>query len=531
MLTLRHALFSLLLLSIAVQTACQSPNDKTETNTSQTVTQTLSRPQYQVPKITVDQKDLSPDALAATSDPSDLTASTPTDAVNTPPLMVATEGGVDEEDEEPCLIAHSAARPFLPQAAEPPLNRILPATDNECGFYNWSLQAFLHTTQPDANGRPAFLNYTPVEHVFDMPLYAGTKPAPAPHKPLLLNAGFRQAGEAQGILVDNQRNPVFYSIHINAHFADFVRREKLNQVASLLKAPGLGGIPADLEFPSGAIELKAAWGIVESGSKQDSYFTMPARVPLLKMDGDKVVATAETREVTVALLGLHVVGVVEDHPEFIWATFEHVNAQRQRDLAPSAQQNPAEGPLVLDDILSGYPLFQVGTAVGEANRLPSLQRLQPGSQKFTQSTPVFRVFPASLSVQSEEDEELITLNEDFHALFERTGAPASDFRRHYPMVGAVWIDEPDSNLPNGVFKADRTFDNLPGQTLLAGEDALSNLALESFTQHTRPNCFSCHNTLMKVLNTGHTLPPRRVNVSNVLTFFAERVLESKNKSE
>ncbi|MEZ0368227.1 MAG: hypothetical protein ACAI44_03970 [Candidatus Sericytochromatia bacterium] len=430
----------------------------------------------------------------------------------------ADEGDQDSEmEEEDCLVQETASRRFLPITSRPPGGRILPATENECGFYNWSLQTFLYVSQPDQDGTPAFAGFEAPEKVF------GLKSA-ADHSVLTLNGGFRQAGDLGAILVDQNHNPIFFSIHINDVFANFIKKNGLNQLTSMLQAPEAGGVSANLEFPPGAVELKAAWKILAPGEDASDYFTLQARVPLLKNVGAQVVDTGQTREATVALLSLHVVGVVQDHPEFIWATFEHVDAEGRRDIAPAASENPdAAQPQQVDATQVAYPLY--GHGAGTANILP-LQRFDEASQTFADATSVFRVFPASSSEQSEEDEEVLTLNQQLSELFARSDPMGRDPRRHYRMVGAVWIDQPGADSPAGIFKAERSFENSETDKILAGEDRLSSMAMESFTQQTSFNCLSCHNTLSKSLGNDRFLPPRRVNVSNVLTYYLRKSLET-----
>ena len=452
----------------------------------------------------------------------------------------------DPEAEEDCQVAQTASRHFLPRTSVPPVDRILPATENDCGFYNWGWQTFLFATQLGSNRQPAFLNYTPFESVFelsesellskfsttDSDLYNARRfrvSALASSSRLpLLNGGFKQAGEAGAMLIDQNRNAVFYSIHINPNFADFVAANQLNDLSTLFQESGAGSVPTDLEFPPGALELKAAWKIVEPGEDVSRYFTRRARVPLLKNAGQQVIATGGSREVNLALIGLHVVGVVQDHPEFIWASFEHVDSLGRPDLAPAAKTNPLPGtpqtPQELETLLQKYPLFGLATPLSLANQQPAQHAVEARSQKFQASTSVFRVFPASLSKQAEEDQALKTLNAHMGELFASSDPSGQDLRRNYRMVGAVWIDQPGSKDPNGVFKANRSFENSPEHTLLAGEDALSSMAMESFTQQSAPNCFSCHNTTRKMILPDQFFPPRRVNVSNALTFFAQAKL-------
>lgn len=438
-----------------------------------------------------------------------------------------------EHEEEPCAVAQEGARRFLPVTTAPPDERILPAQENDCAFYNWSWQAFLFSTRDVNSNKPAFLDYEPFEQVFGIratPTFTklATDTATKSSEPPILNAGFRQAGDLAGILVDQNHNPIFYSIHINATFAAFVRKHKLNQLSALLRQPGAGGIAADLEFPPGALELKAAWKIVEAHENPTDYYTMKARVPVLKNEADEVVATGATRTVTVALLSLHVVGVIEDHPEFIWATFEHADAKGNRNIAPAAKTHPTTSPQLIDEIAGHYPLYRIGTPASLANRLPAKQLIDPATQKFPEATSVYRVFPASIGDQTEEDFAVTTLNENIGKLFETTDPSQQDWRRNYRMVGANWLDDPASDKPNGDFKADRAFENSTdpdAKLVMAGEDSLSSMAMESFTQNPRTTCLSCHNTLSKQVGPNVYLPPRRINVSNVLTFYARSVLE------
>ena len=430
--------------------------------------------------------------------------------------FVLNQTEVTPETAEPCVLEHSASKVFLPITSEPSFERIIPAHENECGFYNWAQQTFLHVSQPDRSQQPAFLKYPKFEEVFGLQNLNDSTDR------ITLNAGFNQAGEQGAILVDQNHNPIFFSLHINKAFADFVKKEGLNDLHKLLSQSEDGGIATDLEFPAGAVELKAAWKIVAAGEDASNYFTLPARVPVLKNEGNKVVSTGSYRDVTVAMLGLHVVGVVEDHPEFVWASFEHIDTDGQPDLSPAAEANPEAGVAqLLQQKHAQYPLF----SDHQRANFYAPQPIDEASQTFAQTTPVYRVFPASLSAQSEEDEEIEDLNEAITELFQETDPQAQDPRRYYRMVGAVWIDDPGAERSDGIFKANRVFENKGEDAILAGEDRLSNMGMESFTQTTQPNCFSCHNTLSKYIGNNQFLPPRRVNVSNVLTFFAQHKLD------
>ncbi|PIQ25324.1 hypothetical protein COW36_19655 [bacterium (Candidatus Blackallbacteria) CG17_big_fil_post_rev_8_21_14_2_50_48_46] len=442
----------------------------------------------------------------------------PTASQQNTPEVFSTQA---QEEEEDCQVAQSGSRQFLPKTQMPPFGRILPAHENDCGFYNWAWQTFLFSTKADSQNRPDFIHYPALEQVFQ--IAAGdTGPTDLP----LLNGGVKQAGDHAAVLVDQNRNPVVYSIHTNAVFAEFVRSHDLYNWQKMLKTPEQGGISSELEFPPGSVEYKAAWRILEPGEIAPDYFTMRARIPVLKNKGKSVDTTAQTREVTVALLSLHVVGVVEDHPEFIWATFEHADSDGRLDLVPTALENPVAGQIQkLASPHPAYPLFGHGATAVEGNQLPPVQNIDESTQKFTAPTPIFRVYPASFSDSAEADAGLESLNENMGKLFAQTDPQAQDLRRHYRLVGAVWLDNPESKNPQGVFKANRNFENKPGETILAGEDNLASMAMESFAQTPAMNCLSCHNTTPKYIQGQQVFPARKINVSNVMSYMAQQDLK------
>jgi hypothetical protein len=291
-----------------------------------------------------------------------------------------------------------------------PPNNALPAppTNNDCAFYNWAWHAFLFVTEKGRGGKPAFLNYPTIERAFPKifkPL-KGTSPAlsvrniePAlnearsQHAELTANAGdplpeltdgvmqASKSGPGFGaILVDQNRNPIFYTIHVNDEFAKFVRDNGLDEIDRLLAKPDNGSqdelqkqrpVPAELEFRPGVMEFKSAWMIIEGPvSRYSNYIVTRAKVPYLK-NGDNGVIVDNSRpfrEVNVALLSLHVVGAIDGHPEFIWATFEHADAQGKRDVAPAASANATGGsPPPIEGAARSYPLFHANTPPSEAN--------------------------------------------------------------------------------------------------------------------------------------------------------------------
>jgi len=75
--------------------------------------------------------------------------------------------------------------------------------------------------------------------------------------------------------------------------------------------------------------FKSAWRIVQPNEIAVKAYTTSATIDLLKSNGiGGIEKSGDTATATVALVGVHVVGVVQDHPEFIWGTFEQRSCRR-----------------------------------------------------------------------------------------------------------------------------------------------------------------------------------------------------------
>ena len=74
------------------------------------------------------------------------------------------------------------------------------------------------------------------------------------------------------------------------------------------------------------IELKTSWVDASTVGDPASFVTVNAEVPVFSANADNTEWTQSGTAIKqLALVGFHVVGTVQDHPEFVWATFEHVN--------------------------------------------------------------------------------------------------------------------------------------------------------------------------------------------------------------
>jgi hypothetical protein len=434
---------------------------------------------------------------------------------------------------------------WLPDTPPVPLDKPPPHPAPDCPFYQDAWQTFLIVTKPAPDGAAAFLAYPSVEDVFGGG--AGKKFAkkiagklslavrdiqgqnvsqPSPPTPFI-GGGFQQAGARQ-ILIDQNGHPVYYGIHVNHAFVDFIRAHGLTTADAIRNAD------ENLTFPAGVVELKSAWRIVD-GTAPSDYITARARVPALRVvNGILIEDRNNPREVTVELLALHVVFTLKGHPEFIWSTFEHVGTDGTGDVAPPAPVNPDQMKETQLISSNNYPLYKANTPASGANLGIEAPPFDVATQTFKTNTTViqtsiYRLFPASKTNTTEIDDDIAAINKNIGTLFSNSHLAVADRRSHYRLVGAVWIDQTNSfGLNKRIANNDSDPDIIAHGTdsknsILGGEDALSSVAIESFTQSDSPNCFSCHDT--RAVKRDRTaiviLKAKQLNVSHLLSRFVD----------
>ena len=84
-----------------------------------------------------------------------------------------------------------------------------------------------------------------------------------------------------------------------------------------------------------------------------------------------------------ALIGLHVVGLTDNHPEFLWGTFEH-----KMNSPVTADNTFTPSPTVSDP--NTYTLYKANTLFSQVNAAfdPPDLKLDAATQKFTPVTNV-----------------------------------------------------------------------------------------------------------------------------------------------
>jgi hypothetical protein len=241
-----------------------------------------------------------------------------------------------------------------------------------------------------------------------------------------------------------------------------------------------------------AVEVKSAWVQAAGLPNLSSYITMTATIPTFSPSTNTWTPSGQTT-VQLALVGMHVVGSVNGHPEMIWATFEHIaNAPR----AAYSYINTSNTTVNVAQNTNAAWVFSATNSTGPFN-VPHMSFSSPtivADGTFTISpSDTLRAEPWGIAgTNAFSNTEVISTNNHVRGMM-GTG----DVRGNYVMTGATWT-------PGGAF---------PTGTNGAGTNLLTNTTMETYQQGTT-NCFTCHvNPPMLGTLAGH--PPQGVGLSHV----------------
>jgi hypothetical protein len=391
----------------------------------------------------------------------------------------------------------------------------LPHPDTECPFYRGAYQNFLIATQPLANGDPILVNYATLDDAFQSAYNTNHQrntgdPSADPKRnpggaaaaalvrsnPMVPTGkawlgAIKQAGQ-RNILIDQDFHSLYYGLHMNQAFVDFIVANKLQTVDGILK------VDPNLAFPAGLVEFKTAWKDIDpldfpngqvppptsfasDPGDYSNYITTKAWIPWLHQDpttGAIIEDPDHPVERRVALVAIHCVYTLPGHPEFVWGSIQHVNINEvdpapvtfagvsimgAPDTAPDTT-GPTGQPALPDPMdpqnfnvtrapsMDSYLLFKGGTAEGAGNKALVNSDIKGRFDEATQSFPglqtsVYRMFPGSKSTTLQPDSAVFSLNSNINVLFQaainaKAIDPQIDKRQHYRLVAATWLDKP-----------------------------------------------------------------------------------------
>lgn len=369
-------------------------------------------------------------------------------------------------------------------------------------FHQWAWQKFLWLTKPTSETEILHIKdknkIKPLKVNVKVPLFLNPdsiiqvdsymKKVPQQNLATVVLKEINQAGSPQGVLKTNPNynfnnisNTIYYSLHVNSTF--------FNNAVNFLNNLNSGVLPKDnlKTFPVGSLELKISWVAVDAipkTSRLNFYTTIAAISP----DNGKTYKKTE-----VALLGMHIVGVVQNHPEFIWATFEH------NDLAPNYDWHTNTASTKNQKLL-----FSTGSTTG-LNGITYNKGVKLADKTynlFKYNVPV----DATGFMQTSQSEPININNMTY--INNNAANNLTDVWKNYFYNGAIWLNT-DGMSPVKQAKtiADLKYNigNATPGSLARGSLNNANVTLETFTQtfssniteikvKNLANCFSCHSS-------------------------------------
>jgi hypothetical protein len=237
-------------------------------------------------------------------------------------------------------------------------------------------------------------------------------------------------------LVDQLSNFVFYEVHYNKAYYDFVRGSDGTPSSWLYFYKNLPTdytavpLPPNTTSSSNAIMVKAAWRNVAplAPASRSRYYTVNAWVYNS--------ATKQCTQQLMGLVGFHIAQKTTTFPEWIWSTFEQVdNVPPQVDGVPSSFNNGTDNPPTGTQGFANRPVYEAAAP----GQLPP----NPSPTQVTRINPI----PTTPSGASTVD-----VNAAFHGAL-----PKSSVWQYYQLVITQWPTNPSSFKPpalRGVYPQD-----------------------------------------------------------------------------
>lgn len=407
-------------------------------------------------------------------------------------------------------------------------NSVLFNPQNNCSFYTWSEQMFLWLTSKDGSvtvfESPDFYTVSPVtnnaRHLI-------------PHKKgdvLRATSNLAKLDTEEGqatdnVLLDRYGNVVYFITMVNDVYAAMVQMAAQypdsitqfpttqQQLDSILYYAKNNNIP--ISNPNVlAMELKTSWVKLNGSMKEKDYITIEAIIPEYDKKSESLWVLKGETKAKLALVGMHIVGSANGHPEMIWSTFEHrsntpngsyqyINTKGDTVTVPADNSGQwlfnqnAQNTNIADANIS-FAQFNQDTISADTNK--GNQIIQPSN--------TIRVLPwgCAYDVQpNQEDASPAAANSEVIAINNSiiNNLKGNDVRKNYIFIGSTWTF--GGAVPNGnVYNPTVAGSTTPGAAI--GTSSLANSTMETDFQLTpTPNikgvsasntCFTCHNSTL-----------------------------------
>jgi hypothetical protein len=238
-------------------------------------------------------------------------------------------------------------------------------------------------------------------------------------------------------LYDQNGNEVRYEVFLNDEEYNYIVANKIYNLDGQIE---FSQNHKPLSFPSGdlatgrhgVMELKLAWKILDPKNDIPSrFYTQTVLLPELDSSGEPILTTRgnfkKCTKQDVGLVGMHISTKTKSSPQWIWATFEHVDNLNVDDLK-TVDGKPLR-PLFHDNSPSGQTLpVNVAPLPRDSNGKPDANGML--------KTQVSRPIPIPKAKQK--------LNKSIHELLAVDKSPL----RYYELIDTQWPTAPYPDFGN-----------------------------------------------------------------------------------
>lgn len=397
-----------------------------------------------------------------------------------------------------------------------PANSVDFVHDNNCDFYKWSERMFLWMTSNDGKNKTVFES---PEFYTVSPKVNGERNL-IPHKQGQLLRAFAnvdktgkiisEEGQAtDDVLMDVNGNLVYYISMVNDVYVEFlnaVNQKKMkgntfpttkaerDSIFAFAKQNGI-----TLKNPDAlALEIKTSWVDAAKVKNTEEFVVIDATIPVYNKVNDTLWTIKSERKAKLALVGMHIVGSANGHPEMIWATFEHKRNTPNAAYQYITKDNKTETVLADqgNDWLFNKDIKDTAnvshmTFSGDSIMAKKGHTISPSNTVRT------KPWGSAVDVQpNAEDASPAASNSEIIAINNAVMSKlkGKDVRKNYIFIGATWTS--NGTGPNG-YSFNPKVDSLKVNGVAIGASQLANSTMETYVQNGETynaygSCFSCH---------------------------------------
>ncbi|HLY92301.1 MAG TPA: hypothetical protein VKQ89_03500 [Candidatus Angelobacter sp.] len=291
-------------------------------------------------------------------------------------------------------------------------------------------------------------------------------------------------------LLSQGNSLVYYTIVVNDVYAYFLTGNKTGGItpaatefpttsADLAKVTAFASSKG-VTFPDPnalAVEVKMSWVDASTLSNSANYVTVSATVPTYNTSNPSQWVPTGTKNITLALVGVHFVATTLGHPEMIWASFEHFgNTPNASYTYLSTSGNKTVPQDSAGNWLFCVPNCPTGSSFNQSHAKLSGNDIvgNPAGASITPSNTLRTNpwgLPGTAAGSVSSNTQIVSINNSVLSQL-----IAGDMRKNYFMLGATWTINGQPPTPSGV---------------QVGTNVLANSTMETYVQGVT-NCFSCH---------------------------------------